>query len=323
VTRRYGEDVRRISKAFGAMVVAAAVAAPVVHATTGASTGLPQPKVSVLRADGGPFEGRYVLTSVDRTAQITGGQIQIGYTETGRPYLVGFAEFGSFDTDGRRAVWTANLYPFSFAHAHLSADVLSQGSNDHLGRLVLDEPKGSGLTGTLTVGGAPHAVAFRRIGDDQSLHGELPPAAQTAAKPLARLPHAGWGTPSTYAGRYRLTTQGQAAQAGAGTFAALIQLANTLSGDQPTLLSADLTVGTSGGTLTLGLPGSVQRLDLTELRSGGSARSATLRARTAGHPVVGRLNATRTGDTLTGSVTVHGKQTSLDLEQYATRAPGQ
>jgi hypothetical protein len=305
-----------------AVAVACAAAATSSLATTGASTGLPEPKVKVLRADGEPFEGRYVLTSVDRTAQITGGQIQVGYTETARPYLVGFAEFGSFDTDGRRSLWTANLYPFTFAHDRLSADVLSQGSNDRLGRLVLDEPKGDRLTGTLTVADRPYAVAFRRIGDDESLHGKLPPAAQTAARPRARLTHAGWGAAASYVGRYRLAVQGRAAHASAALYAPLVQLTNALAADQPTVLSADLALNASDGVLTLTAPGSVQRLRLSDLRSGGDARSAKLRAAGGRHAVVGHLDVTRSGDTLAGSITVRGRQTTLNLEQYTTRAPG-
>jgi hypothetical protein len=306
----------------GATVLACAGAATASLATTGASTGLPEPKVKVLRADGEPYEGRYVLTSVDRTAQITGGQIQIGYTETGRPYLVGFAEFGSFDTDGRRSLWTANLYPFSFGRGKLSADVLSQGSGDRLGRLVLDRPTRTGLTGTLTVGTIPYAVAFRQIDDDESLHGKLPAATQAAAKPRGRLAHAGWGASASYVGRYRLSAQGQVAHASAGLYAPLVQLTNALSGDRPAVLSADLALRASGGTLTLTAPGSTQTLELGDLRSGGDARSAKLRSATGDHAVVGHLDVTRSGDTLAGSVTVSGKQTSLNLEQYTTRAPG-
>jgi hypothetical protein len=308
----------------GLAAVAGACAAAVATsslATTGASTGLPEPKVKVLRADGEPFEGRYVLTAVERTAQITGGQIQVGYTETARPYLVGFAEFASFDTDGRKSLWTANLYPFTYADNKLSADVLSQATSDRLGRLVLDQPKGEKLTGTLTVAGLPHAVAFRKMDEDESLHGKLPAVTQTAARPLGRLAHAGWGTASSYVGRYRLAGPGQAGRAGASIYAPLVQLTNALAGDQPSsLLSADLALDASGGTLTFSAPGSTQRLQLTDLRSDDAdARSAKLRS--AGK-VVGHLDMTRSGDTLTGSVTVGGKQTSLNLEQYTTRAPG-
>lgn len=299
------------------VVVASAAAATSSLATTGASTGLPEPKVKVLRADGEPFEGRYVLTSVDRTAQITGGQIQVGYTETAHPYLVGFAEFGSFDTDGRKSLWTANLYPFTYAHRKLSADVLSQASNDRLGKLVLDQPKGEKLTGTLTVAGVPHAVTFRAMDDDESLHGKLPPVTQTAARSRSRLAHAGWGASSSYVGRYRLS--GQAGRASAGMYAPLVQLTNALSGDQSAALAADLALNASSGVLTLTAPGATQRLTVTDLRSGGDARSAKLRV---GNAVVGRLDVTRSGDTLTGSATVRGKQTSLNLEQYTTRAPG-
>jgi hypothetical protein len=307
----------------GVLASAAAVAVATSSlATTGASTGLPEPKVKVPRADGEPFANRYVLTAVDRTAQITGGQISIDYTETGHPYLVGFAEFASFDNTGRKSLWTANLYPFTYARGKLSADVLSQASNDRLGELVLDQPDGDKLTGTLTVAGLPHAVTFREIGDDESLHGKLPAVTQTAALPLGHLSKDGWGATSSYVGRYRLSDQSQTARASAAMYATLVQLTDALSADQPTLLSADLGVGASGGTLTLSLPGSTQRLEVTDLRSGGDARRATLRATTAGHPVAGRLDVTRSGDTLIGSVTVHGKQSAVNLERYTNQAPG-
>lgn len=322
---RYGVDVNTVRRALGIVAItgAAALAATSSLATTGASTGLPEPDVKVLRADGEPFEGRYVLTSVERTAQITGGQIQVGYTETAHPYLVGFAEFGSFDTDGRKSLWTANLYPFTYAKDKLSADVLSQASNDRLGRLVLDQPKGEKLTGTLTVAGLPHAVAFRKIDEDESLHGKLPAVTQTAARSLGRLTHAGWGKSSSYVGRYRLSSQGQAGRASAAIYAPLIQLTNALSSDQPTVLSADLALDASEGVLTLTAPDATQRLEVTDLRSGGDSRSAELRATTGGRAVVGHLDVTRSGDTLTGSITVRGRQTTLNLEQYTTRAPGQ
>lgn len=287
-------------------------------ATTGASTGLPEPKVKVLRADGEPFEGRYVLTAVDRTAQITGGQIQVGYTETAHPFLVGFAEFASFDTDGRKSLWTANLYPFTYAKGKLRADVLSQASDDRLGALVLDQPKGTTLTGTLTVAGVPHAVAFRRIDDDVSLHGKLPAVTQTSATSLGHLTTSGWGSAASYVGRYRLASAGQAGRASAALYAPLVQVTNALSADQPTLLSADLALGATGGTLTLAAPGATQHLTLTDLRSGGDARSAKLRA---GGAVVGHLDVTRSGDTLSGSATVEGRQIALTLERYTTTAP--
>jgi hypothetical protein len=308
--------------AVGVLTSAAATAATSSLATTGASTGLPEPKVKVLRADGEPFEGRYVLSAIDRTAQITGGQISVDYTETAHPYLVGFAEFASFDNEGRRTLWTANLYPFSYAHEKLSAPVLSQATNDQLGELTLDQPRGDKpLTGTLTVSGIPHPVTFRKIDDDESLHGRLPAVTQTAARPLGHLSTSGWGSASSFAGRYRLTSAGRAAQASAGVYATLVQLTNALSSDTPSALSADLAVGTSGGTLTLDAPSGTQTYQLTNLRSGGDARTATLRSTTGSHAVVGHLDATRSGDTLTGSVTIDGKQTAVALEQYSTQAP--
>jgi hypothetical protein len=311
--------VKKLKWIVAAGVLAGATAATTTSlATTGASTGLPVPKVKVLRADGEPFEGRYVLASIDRTAQITGGQISIDYTETGTPFLVGFAEFATFDTDGRKTLWTANLYPFTYAHQKLSADVLSQATNDRLGGLVLNRPDADKpLTGTLTVAGLPHPVTFRKIGDDESLHGKLPAVTLTATRPLGHLATAGWGATSSYAGRYRLSNQDQAGRANAAIYATLVQLTNALSSDQPPLLSADLALSASGGTLTLTAPGSVQHLELTDLRSGGTARTATLRDASS-HAVVGHFDATRSGDTLTGSITVRDEQINVSFEQYTS-----
>lgn len=311
---------RRISLALVLIGVATAgvVLAGPSGATTGVSTGLPQPDVLVQRQDGLPFEGRFVLASVDRGARITGGQITAEFTETTTPYLVGFAEYGTFDDDGRQTFLTANLYPWSYSSARhaITAQIASQGANEKLGSLTLKRPTDDPghLDGTLTLNGHAYAVTYRRVDDDLNLYGRLPKVQLTT--PHVRLDRAGWGDAAGYTGRYRLATSG-AAGANATVYAPLVELAHRLSQGPAAVLDASMTLRADGGELTLREPGRTRVLHLTDLRSGGDARGARLHEGSAGGPVAGRLTATADGDELTGSVTVGGRRTVIDLERFA------
>jgi hypothetical protein len=305
-----------------ATALAGAVLAGPIGATTGVSTGLPQPDVLVLRQDGVPFEGRFVLTSIDRGARITGGQISAEFTETTTPYLVGFAEYGTFDDDGRQTFLTANLYPWSYDKAKraITAQIISQGANERLGSLTLKTPTNpEHLDGTLTLSGRPYAVAYRRVDEDLNLYGKLPKVQLTS--PSVRLTKQGWGPQEAYVGRYRLATA-STASASASVYAPLVELAHRLSAGPTAALDANLTLRARGaagpgGVLSLHEPGSSAVAYLTDLRSGGDARTGLLRRGSFDGPVIGRLTATAGDDSLTGTITLHGHRTPVDLERYA------
>jgi hypothetical protein len=315
---------RRLSFALvlTATALGGAVLAGPIGATTGVSTGLPQPEVLVLRQDGVPFEGRFVLTSIDRGARITGGQISAEFTETTTPYLVGFAEYGTFDDDGRQTFLTANLYPWSYDKAKrtITAQIISQGANEKLGSLALKLPSNpEHLDGALTLNGRPYAVTYRRVDEDLNLYGKLPKVQLTT--PSVHLTDQGWGPQAAYLGRYRLATA-TTASANATMYAPLVELAHRLSEGPTAALDASLTLQARGaagpgGVLSLHEPGSSAVAYLTDLRSGGDARAGVLRRGGFDGPVIGRFTATADEDRLTGTVTLHGHRTPVDLERYS------
>jgi len=310
-------------------VITAAAAAGTVQATTGVSTGLPEPDVQVRPTDGEPFEGRYVLSEIPRASKITAGQVVIQYTETADPYLVGFAEFDSFDSEGRRSLWTANLYPFSYEGGRLAADVLSQGSNTRLGRFVVrDKVSDHRLEGRLTVGTKTYDVAYREVDEDTNYAGKLPKAKLTGgglARPLAKT---GWGKQASFLGRYQQVEDPAAPSAGAGPFAPLVRVARALSGEVAQPLSASLTMFSyqaqprddpaPAGILKVHDPDSTDLVYLTDLRSEGQERTAKVRGGNFNGPELGTFEGTATGDRLTGTLALKTGETALELERFSS-----
>src|ERR1700743_1456561 len=69
----------------------------VAMATTGATTGYPQPKVVVPSTVSAPYEQRYVLTAVGSGAGIRAGEMKFEFEEGSSPeFLVGISEFYSY-----------------------------------------------------------------------------------------------------------------------------------------------------------------------------------------------------------------------------------
>jgi hypothetical protein len=315
--------------ALAAITAAAATAAGPVQATTGISTGLPEPDVHVRPVDGEPFEGRYVLSEIPREAKITAGQVVIQYTETARPYLVGFAEFDGFDKEGRRSLWMANLYPFTYEGHRLAADVLSQGSNTRLGRFVVrDKATDSRLEGRLTVGTKTYDVAFREVDEETNYAGKLPKAKLTSGGLASPLKSTGWGKQSTFLGRYRQVEDASAPSAGAGPFAPLVRVARALSGEVVQPLSSSLTMisyqaqprddPAPAGILKVHDPDSTDLVYLTDLRSEGKERTAKARGGNYNGPVLGTFEGTADGDRLTGTLSLGTGETALELERFSS-----
>jgi hypothetical protein len=326
-----------------AVVAALAGSAGIAGATTGISTGLPRPEVQVKLKDGQPYEGRFVLSSIPKSSGIVAGQILVSYTETNDPYLVGFAEFDAYDDQGRRDLWMANMYPFAYdkADAVLSADLLSQGSNSRLGRVAVSIPKGAlsfeedegkehaeRLTGRLTVGTKSYDVAWRSVPEETNYRGKLPKAKLTAgglAKPLS---DKGWGSTTDVLGRYQLVEDPTAPSNGAGFMAPLVRVARSFSTEVMSPLSAELTViqqkaqardtAQPAGILKVHDHDGTQLVYLTDLRSEGAERTATVRGGNFNGPKLGQFEGTASGARLVGTLSLDTGDQSLELERYSS-----
>src|SRR6201994_504641 len=95
-------------------VLALLTSVGIAMATTGATTGYPQPKVVVPSYISTPFEQRYVLTAVGSGAGIRSGEMKFEFEDGSSPeFLVGISGFSSYTPAG--AVQTAlfTFYPFT------------------------------------------------------------------------------------------------------------------------------------------------------------------------------------------------------------------
>ena len=95
-------------------VIALLTSVGVAWATTGATTGYPQPKVVVPSSVASPFENRYVLTAVGSGAGIRSGEMKLEFEEGSSPeFLVGISEFYSYSPDGSIETGLFTFFPFT------------------------------------------------------------------------------------------------------------------------------------------------------------------------------------------------------------------
>ena len=175
-------------------------------ATTGATTGYPQPKVVVPSSVAAPFEGRYVMTEVGSGANLRSGEIKLEFEEGSSPqFLVGISQFYEYSPSGQLEIGLFSFYPFKQLPngKGLSAGILKQTAAATYGQLVpngelqLFTQKGEKtLKGTMKLhGGGPWPVVFRRLADNESTGGNPPAAKQIpeAGEPT----NPGWGAKAT------------------------------------------------------------------------------------------------------------------------------
>jgi len=292
--------------------LAAAGLAAAAHATTGVGTGLPQPRVDVAHSDGDQFVGRYAIGEIDRRAKITSGQLQIDYTDTRKPFLIGSLAIFGYDDDGRQQSSHSITYPYRFGDETLSAPVISQGTYQRIGALRLPVPTDPDeLHGQLTWRGGTYQVAFDRL-PASDLQTELPQAKQIDPVPL-RLRHDGLGpTDADWYGRWRLVPSTADAGRTASIYAPLVRIASAIGDDATVADSGSLLLfevesrtepPRPGGMMTVHAPGQTRAEFLTDFRWDGPWRSAIVRGGSDEGPVVGRFLARVSGDRLVGTLT--------------------
>src|ERR1700753_2735876 len=144
----------------GALVLPATVG--VAWATTGATTGYPQPKVVVPSYRSGKFENRYVLTAVGSGAGIRSGEMKLEFEEGSSPeFLVGISEFYAYSPTGEIETALFTFYPFTELPGHkgLRAPVLKVGASASYGQvtpdgeLQLENPVGDKVKGQIRLHG--------------------------------------------------------------------------------------------------------------------------------------------------------------------------
>jgi hypothetical protein len=282
----------------------------VAHATTGATTGYPQPKVVVPASVAGPFENRYVLTAVGSGAGIRSGEMKFEFEEGSSPeFLVGISEFYSYGPTGSIETGLFTFYPFTELPKGkgIKAAALKVGASASYGQVTPDgelqlfNPEGDKVKGQIRVhGGGPWPVEFRILGEDESTGGNPPAAKQL---PEAEPTDPGWGAEaSEYVGDYELTNAAEDPTAKAGTLGAVIGVAQGLGVKGAVVSGGSMTVEPEGATVTVETGGEKRTFALTGLAWQGDQRTAQVHDQTASGPPVGRFEGTGGQGTVKGSL---------------------
>jgi hypothetical protein len=294
----------------GAMAVLASVG--VAWATTGATTGYPQPKNVVPATTQAPFEGRYLLTAVGSGAGIRSGEMKFEFEEGSSPqFLVGISQFYTYGPTGQIE---AGLYTFYPPKAlpdgkGLSFTALKVGASAQYGQVTPDgevrmfPPKGDTMKGELRLhGGGPWPVEFKVLKEDERY---------TAAPPAARQIHEaepsnpGWGgEASEYEGEYELTNAQEDPTAKAGTLGAVIGVAQGLGVNGAVVSGGSMTVEGNPAVATVNLEtgGTTRTFTLTKLAWQGDERVAQVHDEGASSPPVGRFEGTGGQGTVKGDL---------------------
>jgi len=286
------------------------------QATTGAGAGLPPPNVYIDPRVMGRYVGLFELTQVDRRAKITGAEIAIDYTELPPQYPIGRISVRGYDADGRQTSYQANLYKFQGKDA-VRAQILNQGDNSVMGHLVLYDPTEKGSKGILEIDGQKYRIAMNRYDDDDG-----PPPNQKVVQTGPRFDHAtqaGWGdSAAAAAGTYSLVNTVTDPGLSAGPFAAVVRVAQGVSGSSTAPSDGQLTVENDGGdlsgTLELDRSSGTETVYLSNFQWGGASRSADVHSGSATGPEVGTFQGTFTDGELSGTLTVNGAKTDLELQ---------
>jgi hypothetical protein len=283
-------------------VIALLTSVGVAMATTGATTGYPQPTVNVPSSVASPFENRYVVTAAGSGAGIRSGEMKFEFEEGSSPqFLVGISQFYVYSPTGEIETALFTFYPFTALPGGkgLKAPVLKVGASTSYGQVTpdgeirLENPVGDKVKGELRLhGGGPWPVEFRILGEDESTHGHPPAAKQL---PEAEPTNPGWGADaSEYEGEYELTNAAEDPTAKAGTLGAVIGVAQglgvrgavvsggsmTVEGNPP-IAEVEVQTGASKRTFTL-----------TDLAWEGDKRTAQVHTEGAESPPVGRFEGT-------------------------------
>ncbi|MBS1882638.1 MAG: hypothetical protein JSS97_06740 [Actinobacteria bacterium] len=282
----------------GALVLLASVGAA--WATTGATTGYPQPKVVVPVTASAPFENRYVLTAVGSGAGIRSGEMKLEFEEGSSPqFLVGISEFYAYSPTGEIETALFTFYPFAELPGGkgLKAPVLKVGASAAYGQvtpdgeLQLENPVGDKVKGKLRLhGDGPWPVEFRILGEDERTGGHPPAATQI---PEAEPTNPGWGAEaSEYEGEYELVNLAEDPTAKAATLGPVIGVAQGLGVNGAVVSGGSMRVGKDSAEVTVETGTATRHLTLTKLAWEGDKRTAQVHDEGPGSPPVGRFEGT-------------------------------
>ncbi len=276
----------------------------VAMATTGATTGYPQPKIVVPASVSAPYEQRYVLTAVGSGAGIRSGEMKFEFEEGSSPqFLVGISEFYSYSPDGSIETSLFTFYPFTELPRGkgLKAPALKVGASASYGQVTPDgelqmfKIEGDRVKGQIRLhGGGPWPVEFRILGENESTGGH-PPAAKQLREAEPNNP--GWGAEaSEYDGEYELTNAAANPTEDSGTLGAVIGVAQGLGTKGAVVSGGSMTVSGSGkqatAEVTIETGGSSRHFTLTKLAWAGDKRTAQVHENGPTSPPVGRLEGT-------------------------------
>jgi hypothetical protein len=274
----------------------------VAWATTGATTGYPQPKVVVPAQKQVPFENRYVLTAVGSGAGIRSGEMKFEFEEGSSPqFLVGISQFYTYGPTGEIETGLFTFYPpRELANDKgLGFTVLKVGASAQYGQLTEDgelqlfNPEGEVVKGQLRMhGGGPWPVEFKVLDEDER-YTASPPAARQIQESEPSKP--GWGgEASEYEGEYELTNGAEDPTAKAGTLGAAIGVAQGLGVKGAVVSSGSMKVSGDPAVATVKLEtgGTERTFTLTKLAWQGDARVAQVHDEGPDSPPVGRFEGT-------------------------------
>jgi hypothetical protein len=276
----------------------------VAMATTGATTGYPQPKVVVPASVSSPYEQRYVLTAVGSGAGIRSGEMKFEFEEGSSPqFLVGISEFYSYSPDGSIETSLFTFYPFTQLPGGkgLAAPALKVGASASYGQVTPDgelqmfKIEGNRVKGQIRLhGDGPWPVEFRILGDSESTGGHPPQAKQL---PEVEPNNPGWGAEaSEYVGEYELTNAEANPTEKAGTLGAVIGVAQGLGTKGAVISGGSMKVSGSGKSataeVTVETGESTRHFTLTKLAWAGDKRTAQVHENGPSSPPVGRLEGT-------------------------------
>ncbi|HEY2480385.1 MAG TPA: hypothetical protein VGI17_16850 [Solirubrobacterales bacterium] len=283
---------------FGA-VLALLTGVGVAWATTGATTGYPQPKVVVPASVSSPFENRYVLTAVGSGAGIRSGEMKFEFEEGSSPqFLVGISEFYTYSPDGSIETALFTFYPFTELPGGkgLKAEALKVGASASYGQVTPDgelqlfNPEGDRVKGRIRLhGDGPWPVEFRILGENERTGGNPPAAKQL---PEAEPTKSGWGgEASEYVGEYELTNGAEDPTAKAGTLGAVIGVAQGLGVKGAVVTGGSMKVAGNPATAEVALEtgGAMRHFTLTNLAWQGDQRIAQVHDEGPNSPPVGRF----------------------------------
>ncbi len=279
----------------GALALLASVG--VAWATTGATTGYPQPKVVVPVTVSSPFENRYVLTAVGSGADIRSGEMKLEFEEGSSPqFLVGISEFYAYSPTGEIETALFTFYPFTELPGGkgLKAPVLKVGASASYGQvtpdgeLQLKNPVGDTVKGEMRLhGDGPWPVEFRILGEGESTGGHPPAARQI---PEAEPTNPGWGAETAeYEGEYELVDAAPDPTAKAATLGPVIGVAQGLGINGAVVSGGSMAVGKDSAEVTLETGGTTRHLTLTKLAWEGDERTAQVHDEGPAGPPVGRF----------------------------------